>query len=65
MIHNLKWRHSRRYYKARKTTGEMNKHASILGKMAKGKPKNYSQAERDRRRRRLADVRKKRWPKPS
>ena len=40
----------------------MNKAASELGKMAAGKPKDFSAAERDRRGERLAAARKKRWP---
>ena len=39
----------------------MNKSASALGKLAKGKPKNYTQAELDRRAKRLAEARKLRW----
>jgi hypothetical protein len=40
----------------------MNKHASKLGKLAKGKPKTLSQEERIRRAKSLAIARKKRWP---
>jgi len=36
--------------------------ASALGRMAKGIPKRYSEAELDLRRRRLAEARKARWP---
>ena len=42
---------------------DMNKHASQLGRLGAGKPKNYSQAELERRRDRLAEARKQRWPK--
>lgn len=38
-----------------------NKWASNLGKLARGRPKNYSQAERKRRAVRLAEVRQRRW----
>ena len=41
----------------------MNKAAQFLGRLAKGKPKNFSKAERERRRQRLSKVRAKRWPK--
>ena len=34
--------------------------ASLLGSMGKGKPKNYSKAEIERRKKRLAEGRKKR-----
>jgi len=37
--------------------------ASILGKLAKGKPKTLTLAERERRRKALAKVRKFRWAK--
>jgi hypothetical protein len=40
-----------------------NHHASALGKLAKGKPKNFSPEELERRKKRLAKARKKRWPK--
>lgn len=40
----------------------MNPYAQALGRLAAGKPKNYSKAERERRRKRLAEARKKRWP---
>lgn len=39
----------------------MNIHASELGKMGKGKPKNFTEAEIERRRARLKEARKKRW----
>lgn len=47
-----------------KSTGryQMNKAAQALGRLAKGKPKNYSSAELARRKKRLAEVRLKRWP---
>jgi len=38
--------------------------ASELGKRAKGKPKNLTPEEIKRRTKRLAEARKKRWPKP-
>lgn len=41
----------------------MNKAAQRLGRMAAGKPKDFSAAELERRRERLAAARKKRWPK--
>jgi len=41
----------------------MNKAAQELGRLAKGKPKTLSQAERKRRADRLAEARKKRWPR--
>ena len=41
----------------------MNKAASELGKLAKGIPKTLSEDERKRRSVRLAEARKKRWPK--
>jgi len=41
----------------------MNKAAQQLGRLARGKPKRISQAESKRRRERLAEARKKRWPK--
>lgn len=40
----------------------MNKAAQQLGRLAAGKPKNYTAAELARRKKRLADARKKRWP---
>ncbi len=40
-----------------------NSHASALGKLAKGKPKSFTHAELERRKKRLAEVRLKRWPK--
>jgi len=40
----------------------MNEAAQALGRLAAGKPKNYSVAELARRKKRLADARKKRWP---
>lgn len=41
----------------------MNKAASELGRLGRGVPKNYTSAELERRRKRLAAARKKRWPK--
>jgi hypothetical protein len=41
----------------------MNRAASQLGKLAAGKPKTYSAAEIERRKKRLAEARLKRWPK--
>jgi hypothetical protein len=37
--------------------------AVALGRLAKGIPKTYTQAERERRKQRLAEARKKRWNK--
>jgi hypothetical protein len=37
--------------------------ASALGRLAKGVPKKLSAAERERRRRSLAEARETRWPK--
>jgi hypothetical protein len=37
--------------------------AQALGRLAAGKPKRFSQAERERRRRSLAEARKRRWQK--
>jgi hypothetical protein len=42
---------------------QIQKAASLLGKLSKGKPKNYSTEEREKRRQRFAEARKKRWPK--
>lgn len=36
--------------------------AAALGRMARGIPKQFSEAELERRRRRLAEARKARWP---
>jgi len=41
----------------------INKAAQELGRLAKGKPKRVTVAERKRRRARLAEARKKRWVK--
>ncbi len=41
---------------------EKNPAAQALGRLAAGVPKEYSQAERARRRARLAAARLKRWP---
>lgn len=40
----------------------MNRAAQALGRRAKGVPKNYSSAERARRKALLALARAKRWP---
>ena len=40
----------------------MNKAAQALGKLAKGKPKNYSRGELAKRKKRLAKARRQRWP---
>jgi hypothetical protein len=40
----------------------MNHAASTLGKMARGKPKKYSTEELQKRAKRLAEARKRRWP---
>lgn len=42
-----------------------NKHAQALGRLAKGKPKNFTKAERKRRAELLAAARLKRWPAKS
>lgn len=41
----------------------MNRAAQALGRRAKGVPKNYTAAELERRTKRLALARAKRWPK--
>jgi hypothetical protein len=41
----------------------MNRAAQKLGRLARGKPKRYSSAEIARRKKRLAEARKKRWVK--
>jgi len=41
----------------------MNRAAQTLGRLARGKPKKYTAAELERRKKRLAEARKKRWPK--
>jgi hypothetical protein len=43
----------------------MNRAAQILGRRAKGVPKHFSSKELERRKRRLALARAKRWPKKS
>jgi hypothetical protein len=45
------------------TLESMNKAASQLGKLAKGVKKTLSKEEIARRTKRLAEARKKRWPK--
>jgi len=42
-----------------------NRAASALGKLGKGKKKTLTAAEIDRRKKRLAKAREKRWPKKS
>ena len=42
----------------------MNRAAQALGRLGRGKPKNYTAAELARRKKRLADARLKRWKKP-
>ena len=46
------------------TTQRISKIASQLGRLGRGKPKNYTEEELQRRRARLAEARKKRWPDP-
>jgi hypothetical protein len=41
----------------------MNLAAQTLGRLAAGIPKHYTRAELARRKARLAEARKKRWPK--
>lgn len=41
----------------------MNKEAQKLGRLAAGRPKNYSKSEIKRRVKRMAAARAKRWPK--
>jgi hypothetical protein len=41
----------------------MNKHASALAKLGKGKPKHFSPKTIEVLKQRLAKARKKRWPK--
>jgi hypothetical protein len=41
----------------------MNKNASALGKLAKGKPKHFSPETIEMLRQRMVEARKKRWPK--
>lgn len=41
----------------------MNKAAQALGRRARGVPKKFTAAELARRKKRLAEARKKRWPK--
>lgn len=40
----------------------MNRDAQRLGRLGRGKPKRFSQAELERRKKRLAEARKLRWP---
>jgi hypothetical protein len=37
--------------------------AKAMGEMSRGKKKTFSKAERERRKKRLAEARAKRWPK--
>ena len=39
------------------------KAAQLLGRASKGKTRHYSEKEKEIRRKRLAEFRKKRWPK--
>jgi hypothetical protein len=61
---NQKWRD---YFAVKRITeyyfNNMNKAAQALGRLGRGKPKRISQAERQRRRQRLAEARKLRWAK--
>jgi len=41
----------------------MNEHAQALGRLAKGHPKHITPIDRERRRRLLAEARKRRWLK--
>ncbi len=41
----------------------MNEHAQSLGRLAKGKPKSYSEAELAKRRQRCADMRERKAAK--
>jgi hypothetical protein len=41
----------------------VNKDAQRLGRLARGKPKRFTAAELDRRKKRLAEARKTRWAK--
>lgn len=45
------------------TIRPMNRAAQQLGRLARGKPKYYSRAEIKKRTKRLAEARKKRWPR--
>jgi hypothetical protein len=42
---------------------QIQKAASLMGKLNKGVPKTLTDEERQRRSQRLAEARKKRWPK--
>jgi len=41
----------------------MNKYAQRIGRLAKGKPKNFKPETIDILKQRLSEARKKRWPK--
>jgi hypothetical protein len=41
----------------------MNEHAQALGRLAKGHPKHITPIDRERRRKLLAEARKRRWLK--
>ena len=41
---------------------EASRAAQLLGRMSKGKPKNYTPEEIEKRRIRFAEARKLRWP---
>ena len=42
---------------------EIQKAAQLLGRASKGKTRHYSEEEKEIRRKRLAEFRKRRWPK--
>ena len=42
---------------------EISKAAKLLSSLQIGKPKHYSEEEKEIRRKRLAEFRKRRWPK--
>ena len=41
----------------------MNKHAQALARLARGKPKHYSEEEIEKRTKRILEAGKKRWAK--
>jgi len=43
----------------------LNEHAQALGRLAKGHPKHITPIDRERRRKLLAEARKRRWLKPT
>jgi hypothetical protein len=53
--------HTRAAADKRMRAADLRAAASALGRQAAGVPKNYSKAERKRRRERLAEARKSRW----